>query len=66
MEITIQQYREFYKICFQLTHQFNWYLRWVEQVPGGEVVAIAQSPENFSRRIIITIKKNGQTSYGTT
>lgn len=66
VELTTEQYHEFYRACLRLTQQFNWHIRWVQQVPGGELIVIAQSPENTSRRIIITIRKDGQTSYGTT
>ena len=66
MELTTQQYQEFYRVCLRLTQQFKWYVRWVEQVPGGEVIVIAQSPEDSTRRIIITIRNSGQASYGTT
>ncbi len=66
MELTTQQYQEFYRVCFRLTQQFNWYVRWVEQVPGGEVIVIAQPPRDSTRRIIITIRNDGQASYGTT
>jgi len=66
VELTTEQYHEFYLVCLRLTQQFNWYIRWVQQVPGGELVIIGQSPEDISRRIIITIRKDGQASYGTT
>ena len=66
MELTTEQCREFYNACLRLTQQFNWYIRWIQQVPGGELIDVGQSPEDASRRIIITIRENGQTSYGTT
>ncbi|PSF35416.1 hypothetical protein C7H19_16685 [Aphanothece hegewaldii CCALA 016] len=69
MEPTLEQYQQLYISCSTITRQLKWHIRWVEQVPGGEIVLIAQPPNanpNERRRIIVTIQVNGRVSYGGT
>jgi hypothetical protein len=61
MEPTAEQLQEIYRVCVRLTRQFRWYIRWIEQVPGGQVVIIGQAPDNSDQRIIVTIRQD----YGT-
>jgi hypothetical protein len=65
MEPTAEQLQEIYRVCVRLTRQFRWYVRWVEQVPGGQVIVIGQAPDDSRRRIIVTIRHDGSTNYGT-
>ncbi|ACK72121.1 hypothetical protein PCC7424_3740 [Gloeothece citriformis PCC 7424] len=69
MEPTLEQYQQLSIICSRITKQLKWYIRWIEQVPGGEIVIIAHPPNltsNERRRIIITIKLDGTVLYGGT
>jgi hypothetical protein len=66
MEPTLEQYQQLYTICSTITRQLKWHIRWLEQVPGGEIVIIAQPPNttpNDRRRIIVTIRLDGRVQY---
>ena len=48
MEPNLEQYQQIYLICGTVTRQLGWYIRWVGQVPGREVVLVAQPPTTDS------------------
>lgn len=44
MEPTLEQYQQLSIGCSIITRQLKCHIRWLEQVPGDEIVLIAQPP----------------------
>lgn len=66
MEPTPEQLRELYKVCSRLTRQMRWHIRWIEQMPGSELVVISSPADSPQRRFVVTIMLDGECRYGST